>query len=186
MKISQYTVRLKPKAARIISDCISLGLCAFMFVDTALFVERYPELKNMLFRGDLIKLWAFPALGVVPFVVYLVLIFSNHRFEKYRITEDNAQSVYDWYVFAASLCKLPILVMLADVMTIFQSRFAGAGTSWFSIGYIFYALVFVIIIRLSVHRIRRLTARENKAEKSDSIKVKAKIADDQDNSNNTV
>lgn len=185
MKIAGYKVRLKHRPARIISDLLSLGLCAFMFADTALLVERYPELQNPIFRGDLVKLWFFPALSLVPMAVYLVLILSNRRFEKYRITADNAQSVYDWYVFAVSLCKLPVLVLAVDVMTIYQSRLLGGETSWFSIGYIFYALILVIIIRFSVHRIRKLT-EPTKSEKNptDSIKVKARTVDDEDKEGN--
>lgn len=177
-------MRLRSKPARLISDFLSLVIVLFAFVNTHLLVERYPELQNPIFRGDLAKLWAFPVLTLVPLAAYLVLILSNHRFEKYGITADNAQSVYDWYAFAASLCKLPILVAIADVMTIYQSRLLGHDTSWFSIGYIFYALILALIIRFSVHRIRRLTEVKPARNTDDSIKVKAKTVDDEDGEGN--
>lgn len=171
-------MRLRYKPARLISDILSLVIVLFTFVNTHLLEERYPELLNPIFRADLVKLWVFPVLTLIPLAVYLVLILSNHRFEKYGVTADNAQSVYDWYAFTVSLCKLPILVLIADVMTIYQSRLVGGETSWFSIGYIFYALLFVIIIRFSMHRIRKLTEPPKSEEKpTDGIKVKAKISD---------
>ncbi|MGN0679270.1 MAG: hypothetical protein ACI4JS_06370 [Oscillospiraceae bacterium] len=185
MKVSGYAVRLCYKPARLISDILSLVIVLFTFVNTHLLEERYPELLNPIFRADLVKLWVFPVLTLIPVAVYLVLILSNHRFEKYGVTADNAQSVYDWYAFTVSLCKLPILVLIADVMTIYQSRLIGGETSWFSIGYIFYALLLVIIIRFSMHRIRKLTEPPKSAEKSsEGIKVKVKVAEDKDNKDN--
>jgi len=178
MKLAGHYVRLRHKPARIICDALSLGIMLFTFMSTHLMMESYPELKNPLFRADCIKLWLFPALAVTVFATYYLFVFTNHRFGRYKITEENAQSVFDWFSFTASLCKMPVLVAIADVMTIFQSRLLGAETSWFSIGYIFYALILVIIIRFSLHRIRKLTEPKKAAEESSGIKVTAKIADD--------
>lgn len=184
MKISGYTVRLRHKPARIICDALSLGVVIFAFMSTQIMIQRYPELQNPIFRADHIKLWAFPMITLLPLAAYLLLIFSNHQLKRYKITEDNAQAVYDWFAFACSLCKLPVLVAIADVMIIYQSRLLGQETSWFSIGYIFYALILAIIIRFSMHRIRKLTEPKKAAEESSSIKVTAKIADDNDNTKN--
>lgn len=160
MKLAGYYVRLRHKPARIICDTLSLGVVLFTLVSTHLMMERFPELKTQFFRSDCVKLWMFPVLALVVFAVYFVFIFTNHRLAKFRITEKNAQDVFDWYVFSVSLCKLPALVAIADVMTIFQSRLLGQDASWFSMGYIFYALILAIIIRLSLHRIRKLTEPE--------------------------
>ncbi len=183
MKISGYTVRLRHKPARVICDVLSLGVVIFTFMSTQIMIARYPELQNSAFRADHIKLWAFPMIALLPLAAYLVLIFSNHRMKRYKITEENAQDVYDWFAFACSLCKLPVLVAIADAMITYQSRLLGQETPWFSIGYIFYALILAIIIRFSMHRIRKITEPPKSAETSSGIKVTAKIAED--NNDNT-
>ncbi len=179
MKIAGHYVRLRHKPARIICDALSLGIVLFTFMSAHLMMESYPELKSPFFRTDCIKLWIFPVLAVTALVAYLLFIFTNHRFVRYKITEENAQSVFDWYVFAVSLCKLPVLVAIADVMITFQRWLIGNEVSWFSVGYVFYALILAIIIRFSQHRIRKLTESQKTGDdNSGSIKVRAKIADD--------
>ncbi len=184
MKLAGHYVRLSHKPARIICDALSLGIVLFTFMSAHLMVESYPELKNPLFRSDCVKLWIFPVLAMIALAVYYIFIFTNHRFVKYKITEENAQSVFDWLAFTVSLCKLPVLVAIADAMTIYQSRLLGQEISWFSIGYIFYALILVIIIRFSMHRIRKLTEPpKTVTDNSENVKIKVRIADD--NNDNT-
>ncbi len=185
MKLAGHYVRLRHKPARIICDALSLGLVIFAFMSTHLLVESHLELKQGLVPTDLVKLWAFPTIALLPLAAYLGLIFSNHKLKRYKITEDNAQAVYDWFAFVCSLSKLPVLVAIADAMVTYQSRLLGQEVSWFSMGYIFYALILVIIIRFSMHRIRKLTEPKKAAEESSGIKVTAKIADDSDNNDNT-
>ncbi len=185
MKLAGHYVRLRHKPARIICDALSLGLVIFAFMSTHLLVESHLELKQGLVPTDLVKLWAFPTIALLPLAAYLGLIFSNHKLKRYKITEDNAQAVYDWFAFVCSLSKLPVLVAISDAMVTYQSRLLGQEVSWFSMGYIFYALILVIIIRFSMHRIRKLTEPKKAAEESSGIKVTAKIADDSDNNDNT-
>ncbi len=177
-------MRLRHKPARVICDALSLGVVIFAFMSTHIMIERYPELQNPVFRAAFIKLWAFPMIALLPLAAYFVLIFSNHKLKRYKITEDNAQEVYDWFAFVCSLCKLPVLVAVADAMITYQSRLIGQETSWFSIGYIFYALILAIIIRFSMHRIRKITEPPKSAETSSGIKVTAKIADNNDKTEN--
>ncbi len=184
MKISGYTVRLRHKPARVICDVLSLGVVIFTFMSTHIMIERYPELQNPAFRAAFIKLWAFPMIALIPLALYLFMIFSNHRMKRYKITEDNAQDVYDWFAFVCSLSKLPVLVAVADAMITYQSRLIGQETPLFSIGYIFYALILAIIIRFSMHRIRKITEPPKSAEASSGIKVTAKIADNNDKTKN--
>ncbi len=190
MKLAGHYVRLRHKPARIICDALSLGIVLFTFMSAHLMMERYPQLKSPLFRADCVKLWIFPVLAVTALAAYTVFIFTNHKFNRYKITEENAQSVFDWCAFAASLCKLPVLVAIADVMITFQRWLIGNEVSWFSIGYIFYVLILVIIIRFSMHRIRRLTEPpKTVTDNSENVKVKVRVADDPsdtiDNTDNT-
>lgn len=181
MKIAGFKVNFRYKPARIISDVLSLGVCVFAVVTTALFVERFPELKNPAFRADLVKLWAFPVLMAVPFAVYFALVHTSHSFSKYSVTEANVQSVYEWYAFTVSLCKLPLLILIADLMTTFQARFSGSEVSWFSMNYILYILTAVIIIRFSMHRIKSLTKPADIPQQADSkIKVRVRTLDNDD------
>lgn len=181
MKIAGYKVKFKYKPARIISDVLSLGLWVFSAVSTVLFVEQFPELKNAMFRADLVKLWVFPAAMAVPFAVYLLLVHTSHSFSKYAVTEENAQSVYEWYAFTVSLCKLPLLILIADLMLTFQTWLSGGEVSWFSMNYILYILLAIIIIRFSMHRIKSLTKPADKPQQADSkIKVRVRTLDDDD------
>ncbi len=179
MKIAGFKVKFRYKPARIISDMLSLGVCLFAVVSTILFVERFPELKNIMFRADLVKLWAFPAAMAVPIVVYAVLVHTNHSFSKYAVTAENAQSVYEWFAFAVSLCNLPLLILIADLMTTFQARLSGSEVSWFSMNYILYILLAAIIIRFSMHRIKSLTKPADKPQQAESrIKIRVRTLDD--------
>lgn len=181
MKIAGYKVEFRYKPARIISDVLSLGLWVFAVVSTVVFVERFPELKNPIFRADFTKLWAFPVLMAVLFAAYLALVHTSHSFSKYSVTEANAQSVYEWYAFTVSLCKLPLLILIADLMTTFQTRLSGGEVSWFSMNYIMYILLAVIIIRFSMHRIKSLTKPACIPQQADSkIKVRVRTLDNDD------
>lgn len=181
MKIKGYKVKLRHKPARIISDVLSVAMCVYTVINAVMFVERFPELNNSLFRADLVKLWVFPCLMLVPFVVYLILILTNHSFDKYNITATNAQSVYDWYTFSVSLCKLPVMIMIIEIMSIFQANLAGENVSWISITYLLYILMVVIIIRFAVHRIRTITKPVDTPKKGDSVKIRARTLNDNNN-----
>lgn len=200
MKIGKFPVKHTYKLARIISDVLSL-VPAYVIVSSTLhFFTLYkdttnPILKEAWLNGDM-KLfykyeeslayrqyfaWIFPALLVGLFAAYLILTLKSHKFAKYKITKQNAQAVYDWYAFAVSLCKLPIQLCIIEMMYIVHQRLMFNKVSLFSIQMIIYVMVVVIIIRLSVHRIKALTKPEAKKEETGG--VKAKVVDDKsDNS----
>lgn len=181
MRIKDYKVKPRFKPARIISDVLSLALCGYSALNAVTYTERFPELNNSFFRADLIRLWAFPCAMLAVIAVYLILTFTSHRFEKYNITAENAQSVYDWYAFSVSLCKLPIMIMIIELMSVFQARLAGSSVSWISPTYILYVLMVAIIIRFAVHRIRTITKPADSAKDSGRVKIKVRTLDDENN-----
>lgn len=171
MKVGNFTVKYTYKPARIICDIISLGMAVFSVISAASFTSEHPEIRSELARMDLIALWIFPAVCAAVILIYIVITLKSRRFEKYNITKDNAQSVFDWFVFAVSLCKLPLLVSAIEAELIIEERlYKGNERSLFSVTYILCLLVLVIIIRLSVHRITSLTKTNNKSSKTVFIK----------------
>ena len=192
MKIGNYSVKHSYKPARIISDVLSLGITVLILFSTLNFFSLYKARINEIGEVNLAIVaeyrysltyrqyfaWIYPALAVIIFGVYLILILKNHRFAKYDITAANAQSVYDWYAFAVSLCKIPLLLAVLDMMYVFHQRMMFNEVRLFGFQYILYALLIVIVVRLSVHRIKGLTQKEKKSNKADDVDVKAKLADD--------
>lgn len=195
MKIGKYPVRHSYKPARIISDALSLVMAYVIVSSTLHFFPLYRETLKEIAKKDLSIVfryreslayrqyfaWIFPALTVGIFAAYLILTLKNHKFQKYNITKQNAQAVYDWYAFAVSLCKLPLLLGIIDMMYIFHQRMMFNNVSLFSFQILLCAFVTAIIIRLSVHRIKALTKNESK--KAETGGVKARIVEKDDDSN---
>lgn len=191
MKIGKYPVKKSYKLARIISDVLSLAI-AYLILNTTLnFFKQYKIAINQMGIAAVYEYgyslayrqyfaWIFPGLVLAVFAAYLILVLKSHRFAKYDITKQNAQAVYDWYAFAVSLCKLPLFLGIFDVMYIFHQRMMFNKVSLFSIQLILDVLIIIIIIRLSVHRIKWLTRTEKPEKAAGSGGVKAKIVDEPD------
>lgn len=196
MKIGKYPVKRRFKPARIVADVISLGIAATIFVLTVGFFPRYraalskaaeQDLYGILFKyGESLTYrhyfaWIFPALAVIVIAAYLILTLKSHEFRKYKITKDNAQAVYDWYAFAVSLCKIPALMAIFEVMYVFQRRMMFETVNPFSYQIVLYFVIIAVIIRFSVHKIRKITEiKREKAEDDCPIKVRIARDDDED------
>lgn len=198
MKIGKFPVKRTYKPARIISDALSLVVAYVIVSSTIHFFPTYKITVNEILNeawlsGDMrlfykyeesltyrqYSAWVFPALVIAVFAAYLILTLTSRKFAKYNITKQNAQGVYDWYAFTVSLCKLPILLALLDAMYIVHQRLMFNNVSIFSVQMILYVVLAIIIIRLSVHRIKAMTKPAAKKEKSGG--VKAKIVDEKEN-----
>lgn len=203
MKIGKFPVKHSYKPARIISDALSLVMAYAVVSSTLHFFTLYkdtinPILNEALLKGDMklvykyeeslayrqYSAWIFPALLVGLFAAYLILTLKSHKFAKYKITKQNAQAVYDWYAFAVSLCKLPIQLCIIEMMYIVHQRLMFNKVSLFSVQMIIYAMVVVIIIRLSVHRIKALTKTETKKTETGGVKARIVEEDNNDSSEN--
>ena len=192
MKIGKYTVKQRFKPARIAADAVSLGIAAMILVLTVGFFPRYKTALSKAAEQDLYGIlfkygksltyrhyfaWIFPALAVVVFAVYLILTLKSHEFRKYKITKNNAQAVYDWYAFAVSLCKIPALMVIFEVMYVFQRRMLFETANPFSYQIVLYFVVIAVIIRFSVHKIRKITEIKHNMT-DDDCPIKVRIKDD--------
>lgn len=198
MKIGKYPVKHSYKLARIICDLLSLVIAYLIIKYTVDFFTVYKPVTNYIAKDNWDYVYEhgywlayrqyfaliFPALGLGVFITYLILVLKSHKFAKYSVTKQSAQAVYDWYAFAVSLCKLPLLMGIFDIMCIFQKRILNIEESLFSLQPILDVFIIIIIVRLSVHRIRALTKTEKK-QASESGGVKAKIVDTADDDENT-
>lgn len=196
MKINGFPIKHSYRPARIISDVLSVGIAVFIVISTVNFFPLYKETINKLGSEDMSLVyeyrysltyrqnfaWVFPALAAVIFAVYLTLVLKSHKFEKFCITKNNAQSVYDWYAFAASLCKLPLLLTVCDYMIIVHQRIMLNFVSLFSLSSIVYVFFTIIIIRFSIHRIRGITEVKKTKNLTENVGIKARLAPDDDDS----
>ena len=202
MKVGKYPVKHTYKIPRLIADVISLGLVVLIVSATVTFFGDYEAQLDILRIGQdnvetivqnhdpsiAWRQWTaliFPALAVITLVLYLILTLRNHSFKRFNITKRNAQQCYDGFAFCVSLCKLPVLIIIFDIMCIAQDKllpFPKYGFSWFSWSIILYGLIIAIIIRFTLHRLNSITA-VTEAPRSDVIKVKAvtKAKDDHNN-----
>lgn len=197
MKIGKYPVKHSYKLARMLSDMLSLVVAYVIFSATFNFFAQYKQAINRIGNNNLDFVrkygyslayrqyfaWIFPVLVAVVFAVYLILVLKNHKFAKYLVTKQNAQAVYDWYAFAVSLCKLPLLLSIFDVMYIVHQRLMFNNVSAFSMLTIIDTFIVVIIIRLSFHRISILTEPREPDKPENTGGVKARIADEDDKDN---
>ena len=192
MKIGKYPVKFSYRIPRLIADVFSLAIVVLIVSATVVFFSDYEAQLNMLRIGQdnvetIIKnydptlAWrqwialAFPVIALAVIVVYLVLTLTSHSFKRWEITKRNAQRCYDEYAFGVALCKVPVLVIVFDIMCVAHDKllpFPKYGFSWFSWSLILYALIIAIIIRYTMHRITGITAKKQVAP-SDAVKVRA-------------
>ena len=196
MKIGKYPVKHTYSIARIIADIISVGLAVLIVSATINFFELYEaqlmQIMTITDEGKEAMLanapnyqtrqWLaliFPALMLAVFVLYIVLVLKSHKFSRFGITKKNAQQVSDAYTFCASMAKLPVLVIIADMMAIAQDKlllWSSYDFSWFSVPSLLYAIIFVIIIRYTKHRLDIITAAPAEVS-TNAIRVKAAVTE---------
>lgn len=195
MKINKYPVKLSFRVSRVVSDVFSLGIAVLIFSATISFITMYrtmlqkigaegvAEIENEYMSTISWRHWLaliFPALTVGVFAVYLILTLTDRKLSKFGVTKRNAQSVYDWFAFCVSVCKIPILMGIFDIMYIFHQRMLGGNESLFSLQVVLDILLVAIIIRFTVHRIRKVTqVAENAPAASESV-IRVRIADNDD------
>jgi len=191
MKIGKYPVKHTYKVARIISDVLSLGLVVLIVSATFAFLESYKHFYSLIDINNEAALEAlrqnnpdyewqqwlsliFPVLAVAVLAVYIVLVLKSHKLSRYDVNKRNAQKCYDAYAFGASLCKIPALLIVFDIMCIVQDKLlmSAYGFSWFSWLTLLSVLMIAIIVRYTMHRLAHITAKPA-AVSSDAVKVKA-------------
>lgn len=194
MKIGKYPVKHSYKIARIISDVFSAGLAVFIFMAEYAFMIMYRSIlvRNIgeeniekLSQADPSIGWkhwltmVFPAAVLAVFAVYLILVLKSHSFRRFNITKRNAQQVRDAYALCVSLCKIPALMFINEVMSIVHNHMLvpRSEESWFTVQLVLDLLIIVLLIRLFRHFIGKITQPPQKTE-SGAVHLNAVVRED--------
>lgn len=192
MKIGKYPVKPSFRVARVVSDVFSLGMAVLIFSVTVNFITQYrmmlqkigaqgvSEIENSYIGAFSWRYWLaliFPALVVGVFAAYLILTLTSRKLKRFNITKRTAQDVYDWYAFCVSVCKIPVLMGIFDVMYIFHQRMLGDKISFFSLQVLLDIVIVAIIIRFTAHRIRKITETKDSVRSADDSVVKVRVVD---------
>lgn len=172
MTLGKIPIKHTYRPAQIICDVLSL---AALVIITKNAFDTLVQTRGFLAYVSYISL-LFPLFGIGMCAAYLILTFKSLKFGKYKVTRQNAQSVYNWWAFSLALIKLPIFMVLFELEYAF-AVWAMNGVAPFSMVILLYILLAVILIRLTVHRLAALTAVKREKKDDTAIKVKAKVAD---------
>lgn len=191
MKIGKYPVKFSYKIPRLISDVFSLAVAVMIVTTTVSFFQQYDyflydvigqeNVETIIANEDpalVIRQWIaliFPILTAGVFAAYLILTLTDRRFRRWEVTKRNAQSCYDAYAFCVSLCKIPALLAIFDIMYIVHNVLLYIEVSLFSIQVLLDAVMIAIIIRFTMHRLSNITAKTGSAP-SEAIRVRAVAA----------
>lgn len=194
MKIGKYPVKHTYKIPRMIADVFSAALLILIVSGTVSFFRSYAALIAHIntLNGENAEIlsqyfeqsigWRFglalifPVLGAGVITAYIILVLKSHKFSGYNVTKLTAQKYYDLYSFCASLCKIPALLGIFDMMYIADQYLLGnKEISFFSVQVLCDILLIIIIIRFGIHRARSYEqAPEQAAEPvSDKVKIRA-------------
>lgn len=194
MKIGKYPVKHTYKIPRMIADVFSAALLILIISGTVSFFRSYAALIAHIntLNGENAEIlsqyfeqsigWRFglalifPVLGVGVITAYIILVLKSNKFSGYNVTKLTAQKYYDLYSFCASLCKIPALLGIFDMMYIADQYLLGnKEISFFSVQVLCDILLIIIIVRFGIHRARSYEqAPEQAAEPvSDKVKIRA-------------
>ncbi|MGN1339379.1 MAG: hypothetical protein ACI4WS_03720 [Oscillospiraceae bacterium] len=189
MKIGKYPVKHSYKIPRLISDVFSVGLAVFICSVEIMFITVYEDtLTRYIGEGQLEILaqtdssigwrhWltlVFPALVVAVFAAYIVLVLKSHRFKGLNVTKRTAQKVYDMYAMCVSLCKIPALMLISEMMMITHNKLLMSDESWFTIQLVLDALIIFMLVIFFRRMLQRVTEPEQTAD-DNVIKVRAVV-----------
>lgn len=192
MKIGKYPVKHSYKIPRIIADVFSVGLAVFICSVEIMFMTVYDDtLKTYIGGGALEKLmqadsslgwkhWLtliFPAAVLAVFAVYIVLVLKSHRLKGFNVTKRNAQKLYDMYALCASLCKIPALMFISEMMMITHNNMLMADEGWFTLQLVLDLLIIAILICLFRHLMQKMTEPEVH-EESTAVRMTAVVKEE--------
>lgn len=203
MKIGKYPVKHSYKIPRIISDVFSVGLAIFICSVEIMFLTVYEDTLTRYIGEEQLQTLAqtdssigwkhwltliFPVLVLAVFAAYLILVLKSHRFKGLNITKRNAQKVYDMYAMCVSLCKIPALMLISEMMMITHNKMLMSEESWFTVQLVLDLLIIVLLIAFFRRLLQRITEPEQTPEEN-TIKVKAVVKSHEpetpaDNNNN--
>ncbi len=188
MKIGKYPVKHSYKVARIVSDVFSLGLAVFICSVEYMFMTVYSDtLTSYIGEENLAKFteidpslpwkhWLtliFPAAVLAVFAVYVILTLTSHKLSGLNITKRSAQKVYDLYTLCVSLCKIPALMFINEMMIITHNKMLLSDESWVSVQLALDLVIIALLICVFRRLMIKATAPEPSAPETGAVRVKA-------------
>lgn len=188
MKIGKYPVKHSYKVARIVSDVFSLGLAVFICSVEYMFMTVYSDtLTSYIGEENLAKFteidpslpwkhWLtliFPAAVLAVFAVYVILTLTSHKLSGLNITKRNAQKIYDMYALCVSLCKIPALMFINEMMIITHNKMLLSDESWVSVQLALDLVIIALLICVFRRLMIKATAPEPSAPETGAVRVKA-------------
>ena len=177
-KIGGVEIKHTYRPTRIVCDAVTVALLAVL-IKITLDLMKYSNIVEGVGKLP----WLFPLAGFGMCAAYVFLTFKSLNFKRYKITPENAQPVYDWWAFSLSLVKVPLLFAMSEAEYMYLVWVSDIRNSSFSVWILVYLLLALIILRLSAHRIKSLTAVKKVEKDENAVRVKAKIADDNNREN---
>lgn len=191
MKIGKYPVKHSYKIPRLITDVFSVGLAIFILSVEYMFMTLYEEnLRtnigeniDKLAQADPTIVWKhwitliFPAAVLAVFAVYLVLVLTSHRMSRLNITKRNAQKVRDLYALCVSLCKIPALMFISEMMMITHNKMLMSDEGWFSVQLVLDLVVIALLICVFRNLMIKATEPVQSAEEN-TVHVRAVVKEE--------
>ncbi len=193
MKIGKYPVKHSYKIPRLITDVFSVGLAVFIFSVEYMFMTVYEDNLRQNIGDNIDKLsqadptlgwkhWItliFPAAVLAVFAAYIILVLTSHKFSRLNITKRSAQKVRDMYALCVSLCKIPALMFINEMMMITHNKMLMSDESWFTVQLVLDLLVIVLLILYFRRLMIRITEPEQTSDEN-TVHVKAVVKEDTD------
>lgn len=191
MKIGKYPVKHSYKIPRLITDVFSVGLAIFILSVEYMFMTLYEENLRTNIGENIDKLaqadptigwkhWItliFPAAVLAVFAVYLVLVLTSHRMSRLNITKRNAQKVRDLYALCVSLCKIPALMFISEMMMITHNKMLMSDEGWFSVQLVLDLVVIALLICVFRNLMIKATESVQSAEEN-TVHVRAVVKEE--------
>ena len=191
MKIGKYPVKHSYKIPRLITDVFSVGLAIFILSVEYMFMTLYEENLRTNIGENIDKLaqadptigwkhWItliFPAAVLAVFAVYLVLVMTSHRMSRLNITKRNAQKVRDLYALCVSLCKIPALMFISEMMMITHNKMLMSDEGWFSVQLVLDLVVIALLICVFRNLMIKATEPVQSAEEN-TVHVRAVVKEE--------
>ena len=192
MKIGKYPVKHSYKIPRIIADVFSVGLAVFICSVEIMFMTVYDDTLKTYIGGEALeklmqadsslgwKHWLtliFPAAVLAVFAVYIVLVLKSHRLKGFNVTKRNAQKLYDMYALCASLCKIPALMFISEMMMITHNKMLMSDESWFTVQLVLDLAIIVLLICYFRRLLIRITQPAEQADEN-TMHVRAVVKEE--------
>lgn len=191
MKIGKYPIKHSYKIPRLITDVFSVGLAIFILSVEYMFMTLYEENLRTNIGENIDKLtkadptigwkhWItliFPAAVLAVFAVYLVLVLTSHRMSRLNITKRNAQKVRDLYALCVSLCKIPALMFISEMMMITHNKMLMSDEGWFSVQLVLDLVVIALLICVFRNLMIKATEPVQSAEEN-TVHVRAVVKEE--------